>query len=155
MRMNNRPPSRFSSRSSSSRSSPRLACRRAGRCRSRRSLLRCPSSLPSSSSSYRPCVSSCLSWGETNAVARVVGLFLVRMWGVIVLVLSPVPCLLIEGRGGVCVSVVNCPFCIYNLPSVCYSIGAEREQAPTERTSRNDDQDQHPHHQLPLLRDRV
>lgn len=66
---------------------PRFACRGAGRCRSRRSLLRCPSSLPSPSSSYRPCVSSCLSWGETNAVARVVGLFLVRMRGVVVLVL--------------------------------------------------------------------
>ena len=54
---------------------------------------------------------------------------------------SPVPCLLVEGRGGVCVGIVDCPFCIYNLPVSWYLIGVEREQTPTERTSRNDDQD--------------
>ena len=148
-RMNNRPSSRFSSRSSSSRSSPRLACRRAGRCRSRCFLFRCPSSLPSSSSSYRPCVSSCLSWGETNAVARVVGLFLVRMWGVVVLVLSPVPCLLIEGRGGVCVGVVDCPFCIYNSPAVCYSINVENGPAEVSNSFSSLIQTEEPSHPYP------
>lgn len=135
---------------SSSRFPPRLACRGAGRCRSRRFPAPSPSSLPPLSS-YRSCVSSCLSRGETNAVARVVGLFLVRMRGVVVLVSSPVPCLLVEGRGGVCVGVVDCPIRIYNLPVSWYLIGVEREQAPTERKSRNDDRDQHPHRQHPLL----
>lgn len=46
---------------------------------------------------------------------------------------SPVPCLLVDGRGGVCVGVVDCPIDIYNLPVACYSIGVEREQTPNER----------------------
>lgn len=39
----------------------------------------------------------------------------------------PVPCLLAVGRGGVCVGVVDCLFCIYNLPVSWYLIGVERE----------------------------
>lgn len=36
----------------------------------------------------------------------------------------------------ICVDNVNCPIYIYDLPSVCYSIGVEREQTPNERTAR-------------------
>ena len=68
---------------------------------------------------------------------------------------SPVPCLLVEGRGGICVGIVDCPIDIYNLPVSWYLIGVERETDTNRKELRNDDQDQHPHHQLPLLRDRV
>lgn len=53
---------------------------------------------------------------------------------------SHVPCLLVDGRGGVCVGVVNCHIHIYGLLVSWYSLGVEREQA-NERNSRNDEQD--------------
>ena len=53
------------------------------------------------------------------------------LWGANA-VSSPVSCVLVEGRDGICGGIVDCPFCIYNLPAVCYSIGVEREQARKE-----------------------
>lgn len=130
--MNNRPPSRFSSHPSSSRSSPRLACRRAGRCRSRRSLLRCYSVAPRpyhrrpriARASRLACRGAkrmpwLVSWAYSSCGC-----------GALSFSSCPplVPCLLVEGRSGVCVGIVDCPFCIYNSPAVCYSINVEREQ---------------------------
>ena len=149
-----RPRSRLVPRAvlSSSRFSPRLACRRAGRCRSRRSLLRCPRLCPVVIVSPVRLVLLAVGRGGVRLVPWACS-SCVR--GVVVLVSSPVPCLLVVGRGGVCVDSVDCPIHIYDLSVSWYLIGVEREQTPTERKSRNDDQDQHPHHQLPFLRDRV
>lgn len=127
----------------SSRLPPRLPCRGAGR-KACSFLLRCPCPVVLASSRSRsaaPCVlllsSSCLSHGWAMDIAARLAFPLRRS---LVLVLVPradawrccsrlvlPPVSRVVGRGGICVGVVDCPFCIYNLPVSWYLIGVERE----------------------------